>query len=291
MQFLALIAFLGFAFLISGDSSSQRIHSQNITDQNWQVNFPRTRDDVQRMPHPDSLFIFIMAGQSNMAGRSFVEPQDTVPCDRIMTIDEDMNWVYAKQPLHFYEPSRTGLDCGMSFARKLLPHIPAGVSIAMIPTAVGGSSIGQWLNNETHREVALLDNFSNKVTFAAEYGIIKGILWHQGESNASEKRIPNYAQNLNTLFHKFRKITDNYSLPVLLGELGSFAQPEEKQSRWNTVNAIIHSVAKKDDNMAVVSAKELNHIGDHVHFDGQSQRKLGERFAKKYLELTGKKQD
>lgn len=291
MPLLSFIAFLGFAFLISGEAIPLSSSSMQNSDQNWQANFPRKKDYVHQMPHPDSLFIFIMAGQSNMAGRGFVEPQDTIPSERILTIDEAMNWVYAKQPLHFYEPSRTGLDCGMSFARELLPHLPDGVSIAVIPTAVGGSSIEQWLNNDIHREVALLDNFSNKVTFAAEYGEIKGILWHQGESNANHERIPNYAQHLHALFHKFRIIAGNDSLPVLMGELGSFAQPEEKQARWNMVNAIIHSVAEKDNNTVVVPAKDLTHIGDHVHFDGASQRKLGERFAKKYLELTGKKQD
>jgi len=283
VKLAAAISFwLGFAFLIPGVAKSESHNANRNSDQVWQANFPRNKDYVDTMPHPDSVYVFIMAGQSNMAGRGFVEPQDTIPCKRILTIDEANNWIYAKEPLHFYEPSMTGLDCGMSFARKLLDHIPEGVSIAMIPTAVGGSSIEQWLDNETHREVALLDNFRNKTTFAGSYGKIKGILWHQGESNASLERIPTYAQKLDSLITLFRKIADNDSLPVLIGELGRFARPEEKQARWDKVNSIIHSSAEKDKNTAVVTTEELNHKGDYVHFDGASQRKLGERFAEKF---------
>ena len=60
------------------------------------VNFPRTVDFVEEMPHPDNFWIFIMAGQSNMAGRGFVEPEDTIPNKRILTINKDNKWIYAK---------------------------------------------------------------------------------------------------------------------------------------------------------------------------------------------------
>lgn len=70
-------------------------------NQAWRVNFPKKIDYVDKFPNPDSLYIFIMAGQSNMAGRGFVEPKDTIPHKRILSIDKSMNWIYAKEPLHF----------------------------------------------------------------------------------------------------------------------------------------------------------------------------------------------
>ena len=88
-------------------------------------------------------WVFIMAGQSNMAGRGLIEPQDTIPSQRILTINKNGQIVIAKEPLHFYEPSRTGLDCGLSFGKTLLKDIPDSITIIVIPTAVGGRSINQ----------------------------------------------------------------------------------------------------------------------------------------------------
>ncbi len=252
--------------------------------QEWQINFPQKVKYVKRLPDPDSLYIFFMAGQSNMAGRGFVKPLDTIPNKRILTIDETNNWIYAKEPLHFYEPSLAGLDCGMSFARKLLDSIPDGISIAMIPCAVGGSSIEQWLNNEAFRGVTLLDNFKSKVAFAKKYGEIKGILWHQGEANATTKLIPTYSQKLDSLIKIFRITVENGSLPILIGELGHYAEPKERQARWDSINSIIHDIGKMR-NIVVIETNGFKDKGDKVHFDSESQRKLGERFAKKYLEI------
>ncbi len=254
-------------------------------NQEWRVNFPQTINYVDKLPNPDSLYVFIMAGQSNMAGRGFVEPQDTIPNTKILTIDKSMNWIYAKEPLHFYEPSLTGLDCGMSFANRIFDSIPDGFSIAVIPCAVGGSSIEQWINNETFRGVTLLDNFKDKVDFAKDYGIIKGVIWHQGESNAKSELIPQYSQRLDSLINKFRYIVANDTLPIVLGELGAY-KPIEKQMKWDSINTVIHNIAMKDEHIAVAKAGDLNHKGDYLHFDSESQRKLGQRYAEKYFEIT-----
>jgi hypothetical protein len=40
-------------------------------------------------------------------------------------------------------PKEQGLDCGLSFAKSLIKKIPDCISILIIPTAVGGSSIRQ----------------------------------------------------------------------------------------------------------------------------------------------------
>lgn len=281
------VIFLGFGIhTINGKNKPYKRKQQEIIKNPWRKNFPKSLESVERMPHADSLWVFFMAGQSNMAGRGFVEPQDTVPNKRIITIDKSMNWIYAKEPLHFYEPSLTGLDCGMSFAKQLLDYVPEGISIAVIPCAVGGSSIEQWIYNETFRGVTLLDNFKDKVELAKDYGIIKGIIWHQGESNAKSELIPKYSQRLDSLIDEFRVIVNNDTLPVILGELGSYSEPIEKQIKWDSINTIINKTAVIDSYLTVVETGDLNHKGDKLHFDSESQRKLGERYAKKYLEIT-----
>lgn len=249
-------------------------------------NFPKTVDYVTEMPNPDSLWLFIMAGQSNMAGRGFVEPQDTISNKRILTIDQSGRWIYAKEPLHFYEPKMAGLDCGMSFSRTLIDSLPEGITIGIIPCAVGGSSIEKWLNDETYRGVKLLSNFKEKVKLIKSFGTIKGIIWHQGESNAKPDLIPLYAGRLDSLTKTFRTIVDNDSLPIIMGQLGSYAEPIEKKNRWSSINTIIENFAEKNLNTFVVNTQDLKQKGDTVHFDSESQRKMGERFAHKYLEIT-----
>lgn len=249
------------------------------------INFPKTVEYVDEMPNPDSLWIFIMAGQSNMAGRGLVEPIDTVPNKRILTIDSVGRWIYAKEPLHFYEPKMAGLDCGLSFTRTLIDSLPQGISVAIIPCAVGGSSIEQWLGDETFRGVKLLSNFEDKVKLAEKSGRVKGIIWHQGESNAKNELIPLYAERLDSLTKTFRRIIKNDSLPIILGQLGSYAEPTEKKKRWTSINTIIQTFTEKNPNTFLVNTQDLTHKGDTVHFDSESQRKMGERFALKYLEI------
>lgn len=244
-------------------------------------NFPKQQIKVKKLPARYNLWVFLLAGQSNMAGRGFVEPADTLPETRILTITRNKEWILAKEPMHFYEPKLAGLDCGMSFGRELLKHVPDSVSIALIPCAVGGSSMQQWLGDSLHRRVRLLSNFTSSVEFAEQYGTVKGILWHQGESDASSKRIPAYGQNLQKIISTFRNEVDDPDLPFFIGELASFANPE-KQHRWDSINNIIHKVAGIDENTFVIGTGDLHTKGDHVHFDSEGQRSIGWRFARMF---------
>jgi hypothetical protein len=246
------------------------------------VNFPKQTIEVTELPPADNLWVFLLAGQSNMAGRGLVAPEDTISNPRILTIDQRGQLVYAKEPLHFYEANLQGLDCGLSFGEKLISELPDSISILILPTAVGGSSIEQWLEDSTHRGVALLSNFKEKVAIGSEHGTIKSILWHQGESNANADKLPTYRDKLATLFQIFRKETAMDSLPILVGELAAF--PKNYDNR-QAVNSIIHDYATTDPNTKVIYTQDLMHKGDSTHFDADGQRKMGVRFAEAYLEL------
>jgi hypothetical protein len=247
--------------------------------------FPREVEYVDHLPDKDHFWIFILAGQSNMAGRGLVAPEDTMANRRILVVDQNSKWVYAKEPLHYYEPALTGLDCGLSFANTLLHSIPSDISIGLIPCAVGGSSVEQWLGDSTHREVSLLTNFKNRVDFARQAGVIKGILWHQGENNANPASLPTYRDRLQELFSLFREYIQNDSLPILAGHLGAYAELEERQMHWDAINAILNEIAATDKSISVIDTRDLVHKGDKIHFDSKSQRMLGVRFAGQFLEI------
>ena len=224
--------------------------------------------------------VFIMAGQSNMAGRGIIEEEDTLTNDRILTINQANQIIKAKEPIHFYEPNLKGLDCGLSFAKTLLKEVDESVTILIIPTAVGGSSSRQWLGDSVHRKVQLLTNFRQKIEFARTQGTIKGILWHQGESDANTKAIPLYKDNLKTLFSIFRNYAGNDKLPILMGELGTYSK---SPNEWNTINELIKQYVASDPNAYLISTADLKHKGDFIHFNSEGQRLMGQRFAETYL--------
>jgi len=246
-------------------------------------NFPKETNYVVNFPKKENVWAFLMAGQSNMVGEAFVSPKDTIPNKRILSINSHNKLIEAKEPLHFYEPNFAGLDCGVSFSKTLISlNIPDSISILIIPTAVGGSSIEDWINDNTYRKVKLLTNFKNKVEIGKKYGEIKGILWHQGETDAIANS-DNYQWNLTKLTKKFRTIVNDKELPILIGELGSFNENNEK---WQKINDAIHKYIKTDSNSLYIKAQDLTDKGDGLHFDAKSQRILGERFAESYLKLS-----
>ncbi len=244
------------------------------------VNFPHSVEKVKKVPNKNRVWVFLMAGQSNMAGRGFVEPNDTIPHKRILSLNKEGELILAKEPLHFYEPSVSGLDCGLSFGNTLLKDIPKNIKILLIPTAVGGSSILHWIGDSTFRDVKLLSNFREKAEFGARYGHIKGILWHQGESDANEAGIQVHEERLSELFSIFRSIVKNDTLPIIMGELGAFSKNNEN---WQQINQKLRNYAFNDPNSFVITTHDLKDKGDKVHFDSEGQRIMGKRFAEEYI--------
>jgi hypothetical protein len=242
--------------------------------------FPRKEVKVEKLPQKKNVWVFILAGQSNMSGRGLVEPQDTIPSERVFTINRNGEIILAKEPLHFYEPTMKGLGCGLSFGKAIVEHVPANVSVLLIPTAIGGSSISQWLGDSLYRNVHLMSNFREKVALAKKYGNIKGILWHQGESDANPKNALLYKERLTLLFSEFRKTAANKRLPILIGELGSYSKNIEN---WKKINEQIRLYASADRNASVISTADFKDKGDGTHFNSEGQRTLGKRFATEYL--------
>jgi hypothetical protein len=227
------------------------------------------------------VWVFILAGQSNMAGRGKVEAEDTVTSPRILSINAKGELIPAKEPIHFYEPKMKALDCGLSFGKELLKYIPNDVTVLIIPTAIGGRSINQWINDSTFRGVKLLTNFREKLELGKRYGEIKAVLWHQGESDANPNGIKSRQEKLKTLFTSFRNFAGNPALPVLMGELGSYSKNKEM---WMQLNEQIRLYSASDVNTSVISTSDFKDRGDQTHFTSEGQREMGKRFAKAYIQ-------
>ena len=249
--------------------------------QNIQSNiFPVSIEKIQSPPAKENFYIFFLMGQSNMAGRGIVEPQDTISSQQVLMLNKNNEWVYAKEPLHYYEPSRTGLDCGLSFGKALSKRLGKQITIGLVPCAVGGSTIEQWLADSTHRDVKLYSNFLQKAKVAIQAGTVKGILWHQGENNATAETYKNYKEHLEKFFTRVRNDLDDADLPIYAGEVASFLNPA-RYPLANAVNKDLHALSATFKNLIVIKTADLTPLKDSIHFNSTSQRVMGKRFAEK----------
>jgi peptidoglycan/xylan/chitin deacetylase (PgdA/CDA1 family) len=105
-----------------------------------------------------------------------------------------------------------------------------------------------------------------------EKGVLKGILWHQGESDNDLKKSEEYLEKLKTLVGNLRRDLNAPNLPFVAGEIGYF-------NKENYINAITNKLPAEVVHTAVVSAKDLTDKGDQLHFDTPSARELGKRYA------------
>lgn len=62
------------------------------------------------------LHLFLLANQSNMAGRGAVEQKDLVPHARVLTLRRELAWKPAVDPLHWDKPEVAGVAVGTTFA-------------------------------------------------------------------------------------------------------------------------------------------------------------------------------
>ncbi len=272
-RFLVLLALLG--------ASSSVVSAQDERT----LFFPRSTVYVEHMPPSDRVWLFVLAGQSNMAGRGLVEPCDTVPHPRIFAVTPDKRWVVAKEPLQLYQPALTGLGPGMAFARALIKELDEDICIGLIPCAVGGSSTNDWLTDSLYNGVRLKSNMTDKVRWAMDYGTVKGVIWHQGESDANAEKIPHYRENTEALFEYFRSVAGDPELPIVAGELGIFPGVEKKRLEYLQINDILSYISEEDPNMVLVRSFGTQPKADNVHFDGPSQRAMGKRYALAWLSL------
>lgn len=165
--------------------------------------------------------IFILSGQSNMAGRGGVKnkhwdhvvPDDCKPDPSIIhRLNANLIWETAQEPLHAdIDTKKTcGVGPGMSFANAVKDYI-VGV-IDLVPCAVGGTAIKEWAKGEKLYEDMI------RRTKAAENsgGEIKAMLWYQGESDCSSNTIADsYRSNMENLIHNIRSDLGLPSLPII----------------------------------------------------------------------------
>jgi hypothetical protein len=246
------------------------------------------RAESAPLPAKENFYLFLLVGQSNMAGRGVVAPEDKVPLPRVLMLNKAGEWVPAIDPLHF-DKSAAGVGIGRSFAALIAKENPNAV-IGLIPAAVGGSPIDAWQPGYYYNATQShpWDDAMSRARLALRSGTLKGILWHQGESDANRELAPKYEARLHDLIARMRAELTAPAVPFVVGQLGRF-----KDSPWNEfktqVDQAHRDLPKKIPHTAFVSAEGLTDKGDKTHFNSESYREFGRRYAEAYLTLLKQK--
>jgi hypothetical protein len=237
------------------------------------------------LPAKENFHLFLLVGQSNMAGRGVVEAQDKVVNPRVLMLNKEGQWVPAIDPLHF-DKAAAGVGLGKTFGQIIADANP-GVTIGLIPCAVGGSPIDSWKPGVFYPPTKShpWDDMVKRVELALPAGTLKGILWHQGESDSQPELAEAYAGKLHDLVKRMRDLVKSPEVPFIAGQMGKFEGVPWKPET-TMVDQAHRDLPKQVPHTAFVSAEGLHHKGDKVHFDSASFRELGKRYAATYLKMT-----
>ncbi|WP_160149632.1 sulfatase-like hydrolase/transferase [Roseiconus lacunae] len=229
------------------------------------------------IPEPKQFHLFLLAGQSNMAGRGKVIPTDRYPDDRILMLDQQNRWVPAVDPLHF-DKSVAGVGLGREFARVYAAAHP-DVTVGLIPCAAGGSPIKSWVPGGYHDQTKShpYDDAMIRVQIAQQDGVVKGILWHQGESDSKSGAAELYRDRLREVFARFRKQVGTET-PILIGGLAT-ANKEKWNDARKQVDQAHRELANELEHAAFVESSGLTLKSDNTHFDRESLLEFGRRYA------------
>ncbi|MEJ7658254.1 MAG: sialate O-acetylesterase [Hymenobacter sp.] len=199
---------------------------------------------------------------------------------RVYMLNAAGEWVLAHNPVHFDKPKAVGVGPGLSFGIDMTEAGPA-IKIGLVPCAVGGTSINKWQPGayDEATKTRPYDDAVARIENAKRCGVVKGMLWHQGESDSSPEAAASYLPKLVELISRIRTLAGQPALPVVAGELGRFKENSL------TFNAQLLKLPTLVPHSTVVTSENLLDKGDQTHFDGASAAAYGHRYAAAMLAL------
>lgn len=237
--------------------------------------------------------IFLLIGQSNMAGCAPIGELDETVLDDVYLFNGQEQWEKAANTvagLNRYSTVETrlrpnSLNPAYSFGRKIAEY--TGRKIGLVSNARGGTRISWWQEGYTGKDD--FDLYENavartKAALAASPGAaLKGILWHQGEGDNGVASAAAYPAELEKLVASLRADLNVPQAVFIAGEVGTW------KGRGARVNPQIQQIAQTVPHSDFASSQGLTSINlpkNDPHFDTLSQRVLGERYADKVLEMV-----
>lgn len=222
---------------------------------------------------------FLLIGQSNMAGRGSLQEVAPIVNKDVLMFRADA-WVEAMEPLHEDKPELAGVGLAMSFADTLQKKY--NKQIGLIPCAFGGTSLSQWQAGGE-----LYTNAVETTGRAVKSSVLKGILWHQGEGDATNKETAeSYKERFLSFIQALLQDLGCEGLPVVLGALGEYLEKYHICAYFRTVNEQLKDIAGQKKWFSFCAANGLIDKGDLVHFNAVSLREFGIRYAASWDHLS-----
>lgn len=247
--------------------------------------------------------VFLLSGQSNMAGYCFSESglsaEDKEDVDNVKIYIEgdgaqNKKGKWLTLGMKFDAMGMT-LGPELSFGRTLSDSMP-DTKIALIKSSVGGTYLGKsedWLppssnngnggrlyNNMMGHIDAALRSFNSAFDTSLYVPQWAGFVWFQGEFDAYDLQYANvYEQNLTNLINDIREHVEVDDLPVIIPMI-------DVQSQW-THNGVVRTaditVSQNMENVDTVDTKGLPTDGTHYRADGYIT--IGKRCAERWLAM------
>ena len=218
---------------------------------------------------------------------------DTKPVPKVLKMrwakeGGEPKWALGAHPLHPRRPNKKArFGPGLAFAEAYVADKPS-VTVGLIPMAWGGRSIEQ-----LGKGSGIYSDAIRHAKAAMQAGTLKGVLWHQGESDTVEQtRTDAYEKRLHRLVEDVRKDLGNPQLPFIVGNLAEFYgtgkdhKAAGRVARITKIKEILRSLPKKVPHTGFVESTDCTPAARaKVHFDRKSCVLLGKRYAKVYADM------
>jgi hypothetical protein len=240
-----------------------------------------------------NFYIFLLVGQSNMEGQAQPQTQDREQNARVKVLAYDNctnlgrtynQWYTASPPLH---SCYAGVGPGDYFAKTLAAQYPTK-TIGLIPCGISGVDIdffrknvvsarrGEFRIPPDNHWAGAYEWVIDRARLAQRSGVIRGILFHQGESDNGSSA---WVDKVKGMVTDLRTDLGLDNAPFLAGEL-------LYTGCCSAHNPLVNQLPGQITNAFVISASGLAGQ-DEAHFDLDAQRTLGMRYGQKMIEVGG----
>ena len=222
---------------------------------------------------------FLLAGQSNMAGRGDIGEVEKICNPRIFMLKYN-SFEIMEEPMHTDSKS-AGIGPAASFALEYVNEY--NEPIGLIPCAHGGTSITQWQPGGE-----LFENMINKASLIGENDEIVGILWAQGETDARLiDNVDEYVMLFDNMLFELEKRLGLKDVPFILADVAPYFFQKPMYPYTGIISDAIKRIASRDKKFGLVETNGLVSQEDGLHYNSKSYRIFGKRFFEVYKNIVG----